>query len=284
MYYLNEHVSCKYYSYTVENGFVNHSMSQFERFEKHNTLSDNLVFVSRGHFSLVVDSREPIHLTAGDFFYLPAGVHLECEALEQVDCLVLSCATYDLYERLVEMRYTRGPALKIVADECLRPYKLVPHLQSFVNSTWEYLAKGVKCKHLQDAKMNEVLVLLNMYYSDSELYKLFHSVISTCDHAQFRSQVLKNANQSRSATELADRCGFGVRQFERKFKDIFESSPYQWMLEQKKRNLLDKLIDEELPLKHIVLDFEFCSVSHLNEFCKRYYGNTSAEIRKKNTV
>lgn len=285
MYYLNEHISCKYYSYTVQNGFVNYSMVANECVCKEKTQSDNLVFVRSGTFLLSIEQAPAIRLRTGDLFYVPAGMQIECKAETDVHILILSCSTYDLYHRLKEVRTNTAQSnLEVKLSYGLCAYKQTLHIELFVATMWKYLSEGIKCKHLQEAKIEEVLLLLNLCYTEAELYRLFHSVISKCEKIQFRSQVIRHADKSRNATELAERCGFGVRQFERKFREIFESSPYQWMLEQKKRKLLDKLIDRELPIKHLVMDFEFCSVSHLNEFCKRYYGKTAAEIRKRDVV
>lgn len=285
MYYLNEHVSCKYYSYTVQNGFANYAMSKGECVSHSNTLSDNLVFVYSGSFYLSLNSGPIVYFEAGDLFYIPAGIHFKCEAIGNVKVLILSCATYDLFERLMETRRSLCHCTRQrVSASGLFAFKQVHHLSCFVSSMWMYLADGMKCKHLQSAKLNEVLVLLNMYYSESDLYKLFHPVISTNEDIKFRMQVLRHVAHSKNSAELAERCGFGIRQFERRFKMAFESTPYQWMLEQKKQELLDKLMDRELPIKYLVTDFDFCSVSHMNDFCKRYYGQTAAEIRKRVSI
>lgn len=285
MYYLNEHVSCKYYSTTVQNGFVNYSMVAGECICREKTQSDNLVFVCSGTFLLSLEHAPDTEFKAGDLFYVQGGVHIVCKAETDIQVLILSCATCDLYERLAEDRPESIHAVSRMKSCCgLIAYKQNPHIRKFVASMWAYLTEGMKCKHLQEAKMKEILILLNLCYTETELHRLFHPVISSCENIQFRSQVLRHADEARNAAELAERCGYGIRQFERKFKEIFENSPYQWMLEQKKQNLLDKLLDKELPIKHIVIDFEFCSASHLNVFCKRYYGETAAEIRKKITV
>lgn len=282
MYYLNEHISCENYSYTVKNGFVFHSIPAGENRAQHKVLSDNLVFVISGYFLLSINSDAANFYGEGDFFYIPGGTQIDYDVKNDTRLLILSCASINLYEKLVELRPQSKIQYGLKKLNCkFKLFNQPVHLEQFLSTMCSYLNEGMRCRFLQEAKILEVLILLNMYYTEEELYTLFNPSEDIDDRVQFRIHVLREVEFSKNATELANRCGLGIRQFERKFLEVFETSPYQWMQDLKKNKLLDKLTETDLPIKCLVSDFGFCSVSHLNKFCQRYYGKNAAAFRKE---
>ena len=69
---------------------------------------------------------------------------------------------------------------------------------------------------------------------------------------------------------------FGV-----KFKEVFGTSPYQWMMSRKSEQIYHKLVYGSESLREISEEFRFGSVQHFNDFCKKRFGMTPGKLRSQ---
>ena len=98
----------------------------------------------------------------------------------------------------------------------------------------------------------------------------------------FVEAVLKHYKSARTLDELAKKCGYNcTKTFTRHFKNYFNSTPKQWVLEIRKNELISYLKNTKYPLKHISEDLGFSNVSHLSDFCLKKTGMRPDEIRSR---
>ena len=58
-------------------------------------------------------------------------------------------------------------------------------------------------------------------------------------------------------------------------------TPYNWMQEERSREIYKDLCETDLSINSIAEKFNFSGTGHLSEFCKRFLGNTPLKIRKE---
>ena len=85
-------------------------------------------------------------------------------------------------------------------------------------------------------KQQEVLLVLRGYYTKKELFTFFSSILGHAGH--FEDFVMDNYRKVKSVKEFAGLYCTSERSFNRKFRDCFKESPYQWM--QKKESGVDQ--------------------------------------------
>ena len=101
----------------------------------------------------------------------------------------------------------------------------------------------------------------------------------------FISLVLNKFSINCNVIELADRCNMSPKTLTRKFKEHFNDTPYQWIIQQKNKNILSRLAQPNVNVQAISEEFGFSSSAHFISYCKRYLKQTPLvihkEIRKK---
>lgn len=93
--------------------------------------------------------------------------------------------------------------------------------------------------------------------------------------------VLKHYKNSTSIDDLAIRCGYkSTKTFTRHFKQKFNTTPKQWLLQVKQNELVHYLENTDLPLKKLVSILGFSNITHLRDFCEKKLGMPPEKIRK----
>lgn len=83
-----------------------------------------------------------------------------------------------------------------------------------------------------------------------------------------------------SIEEFSELCGFNSsKTFTRHFQKYLGTTPKQWLLQMKKRDVIQQLKNTTHPLAIIAENFGFSSASHLYHFCVNKIGKTPSEIR-----
>lgn len=102
------------------------------------------------------------------------------------------------------------------------------------------------------------------------------------ESAGFVELVLQHHMSTATAKELATRCGYkSTRTFQRHFYKHFHTTPKQWLMSVKKREMIYLLKNTNFTLGVIAERLGFVDDSHLHNFCTRSTGMTPAQLREK---
>ena len=155
-----------------------------------------------------------------------------------------------------------------------------PKLTNFVNTMLEYLNDGLKCDFFSDIKIREFLFLIRAYHSKQTVFDFFKPVYNT--DFVFSNNIYKNLESVKTAKEMANALKYSLSGFEKKFKRVFNASPYQWMQEQKAKKIYHEIHCSKKTFTEMAFEYDFSSPAHFNVFCKQFFGCTPGELRKEN--
>ncbi len=142
-----------------------------------------------------------------------------------------------------------------------------------------YLHQSQSQTDLYELKVRELFHVLRSSYPKEEmdLFLLsFH-----CHNQGFRAQVFKHHLDCNTVEELADKMKISMSTFKRRFKLEFNAAPLQWMNEERAKHIYEDLGEGQLSLQEIANRYHFSSLSYLCKFCKRMFGTSPLELRKK---
>ncbi len=142
-----------------------------------------------------------------------------------------------------------------------------------------YVGEGFTCCLLIESKVRELFYLLQKYYSKKELFHFFYFYLT--NDMGFSNLVKMYSFKAKSIQELADQTNYSLSGFRKRFKRVFGVSVYQWMTEQRSKNILHEIVNSQKSLKEISDEYGFSSPSHFNAFCKNRYKATPGAIRKR---
>lgn len=247
------------------------------------TIEHRLIFITKGILNLRFTNKEIHKYTEGSLFFIPANQSLSVSAISDSVLVVFRiqkkiqlCANYPLESLRAQMSQNK------CSDYEVNSLQFNNILKAYLEQLDSCLCEGIKCKYYCNLKLDELFVLLRVFYSKEQLVILFSSLLSP--DISFSDYVIQNHAKHHTLNELAQSMNYSTSGFEKKFKKIFGVSGYKWMKEQKAHRVFNAICSESKNFKEIALDLGFSSESYFYDFCKTQIGLTPSEIRKKKNI
>lgn len=154
-------------------------------------------------------------------------------------------------------------------------------LNLYIRTIILHLDKGIRNYSFWSLKHQEIIYLLLIYYQKDILNLLYYLY---SDSLSFKNLVYTHSQTAKSCAELAQLCGYDLKNFSKLFKDVFNQTVYQWLQERKAEQVKELISLSDVPFKTIMYELDFTSPSHLNKFCKKYFGATPTQLREKSLL
>lgn len=234
-----------------------------------------LLFVLDGQIRILqAETRQLVE--NGRFTLLPVGASGRIVAVGPVRMLLLSFRT-------VEHVWPKAKIKRLLAA-CPSPQPertalpIPAALSVFLNLLVLYTTEADIDKSLYTGKDTELLSLLYTFCEPAGLAALFFPVLR--NDTDFRSFVLANYQKVDKASDLAELAGCSLVTLNRKFKEYFNDSAYQWMLKNRTEKIRQRLQHSSMSLTEIAREFGFYSSSELNRFCRSRFGMSAGKVRR----
>jgi AraC-like DNA-binding protein len=241
------------------------------------TSAHEIIFVVEGSIHMhAVDAGGQRLMEKGDFVYMPMGVRLTYKA--SAESAFLTLRLEGMLPECHIFRINKPRCNTIDTSEELYVLASNIRVREFVGNLVGTIKDGMTCEHYMKAKVTEMFYLLHAYYSEDEC-KNFFSHISTPDMA-FSEFVRLNFLKYRNVDELAAALNMTKQRFNSKFKQIFQSSPREWMMRNKSRLIYQDICQSHKSLKEIAFEYNFSASTNFVRYCRTVFGKSPREIRR----
>lgn len=237
---------------------------------------NHLVFLLEGDIEVSYGDLRPRIISAHNMLFLTPLSNYTCKAVTPVKMIIVgldkithSCDKY-LFQNL-------APIYSLIKYE-FRELEIREPLFAYLKLIQRYQEMNISAPELFLNKINELFILFRAYYSMEEIAMLFYPLLGK--NMEFKNMVTDNYPLVKNASEYAELCGFSLVVFQRKFKDVFGETVYQWMQRQKAEQIKHKLMTTDISLKELADELGFASPAHLNKFCKIWFEMTPTEVRQ----
>lgn len=238
-------------------------------------------FVLKGalcYFKNTIDSISQI-VMENEFFFISGLQSCKIRAISDSQVVIHACNIIAPYLHSRIMNYLQDIEMKEVVPVEALPVD--PLIRSFLDLLVNYMQRGMSIPELHRAKEYELFSLFKTCYTKSEIAAIFSDALS--NELRFFVSVMNHYKGCRTAKDLAAACGYNINIFNALFKKCFHGeTPYQWLQRQSATEIKMKLVENRLPIKQIMLEYNFKTFSHFTTFCKRNIGAAPNEIRRKN--
>lgn len=275
--YIDEHASCSHYVSDKEHGFVFREFKERERLEVQRISSNVILFVLEGQLEVAYNEFSVRKMEEHQMILLPKASRVYGTVYDNTKVMAFKfteishlCNKYSL-QNLAS--HTHNITYKFLAQSIKEP------VQKFLELLSLCLADGLNCKYYHELKADEIMILYRAYYTKEELAQFFYPILGLS--IDFRALVLSNYRDARTVEELAQKTGYSVSKFKRKFNEEFEEPAYHWMQKQKAKHIKYKLSFETIDFATIIDEFGFSSPAHFSRFCKNQFGTTPSDYRKQ---
>lgn len=272
LYYLNEHSRCENYQAEGRSMFSQRRLRFNEKYELHAPDNYSFIFLLTGSLRLRGDGVDEI-AEENNIYSLGYDVTMTLQSLSDSSFLILVfddpnilCSKFEITELEQYLPETVSDVSSLHINEPVR---------RLIESILFYLDNKMLCRHLHGLKLGEWFFLMRSFYTKEQNAVCFYPLIGQND--SFEIMVREKAKKVTTVNELADACYMSPKTLTRKFKKVFNTTPKQWLLQQKKEQVMTEFLltqnKKELPEK-----LGFSSYSHLNYYCIRQFGKSLKEL------
>lgn len=272
---INDHLTCSYYDKSKMPLIERVSLEKDEVFKK-DLIESKIIFVKAGCIKFSYQRVNELIVEGGQFILLPPACHLFGEVKEDVHFVIFRinstmqlCQTFAV-ENLFDKNF------KQKNDTCI--LSINERIEAFLDLTIKAIDDGLRCTKFYNIKIKELLYYLRIYYPTEELADFFSPILS--GDSAFANFVFQNYSKVKTAQEFSNLYGYSQSSFEKQFKKVFGTSVYQWMINQKAKEIYHKLICSDKGLTEIADEYNFSSASQFCDFCKHYLGASPGKIRR----
>ncbi|MCK9628941.1 MAG: AraC family transcriptional regulator [Bacteroidales bacterium] len=232
-----------------------------------------LVCVNKGRIRLLVGTQKEEIFSAREMFLMRTGIcMLEVIYNAEIVFLVLDEGWNALYNEL-KAQYHIIPKNRFLFH--LPSLEIKPGVSLFI----ENLSDETVFRHITRDLQDELRSLLKKCYSKRVL--LHFLALLDDGVSDFYDFINRNYSKYKGVEELISLSGLTQSTFNRKFREYFGYSPYQWILARRADQIKRRLTDGGDAIVFIMRDFGFTDASHFNRFCRSMFGKTPTQMRNK---
>lgn len=274
----NVYSGCKNYTSNCNPGFIFTSYAKGAKIDFETSDKNKIFFISSGQLTINITDKDSNIFNAGHLFLRLKGKGgIEGIAVKETSLVTMQ---FDNLINICEQMSLENITNDIpVEDIEMETLEMNESLNLFILSIINYLNTGVSCKHLYKIKEKEFFLLLHLTYERKKIARFLSPVLNSQN--SFITQVLSKFSIDCNVTELAKRCNVSTKTLTRKFKVHFDDTPYQWIIQQKNKFILDKLTQPNVNVKRLSQEIGFATPSHFVNYCKRYLKKTPRSINKE---
>jgi len=275
----DEHISCSQHSYSQERKIEIIEVrkgSIYQVFSEKN----QLIFIVKGSLNLLSKKIHNRNIKECELILVP--IHRTCimTALKDVSMVVIKLDFNIAFCEYLPLDLLLEKHVKSKEDAGIGLLKPHQKIIDYVNTIGDYIADELDCPYYYDLKIRELLFYIRTYHDKKQVLNFFKSIYSG-DYA-FSSTIYRHLDEVRTVKELADRLNYSLSGFEKKFKRVFDISPYRWMQEQRAKKIFKEITCTKKSFTELAFEFDFSSPAHFNDFCKQFFQNTPGGLRREN--
>ena len=133
------------------------------------------------------------------------------------------------------------------------------------------------CIHFHQLKLQELFLLLRMYYTKAELACMFAPIFGADD--DFRQFVLKHYKEFVNIKQFSALANMTPSTFQRHFKQTFKKPVNEWFMDLKSEQIIRDIKTSTKSINEISDEYGFSSLQYFSNFCKRQFGKNPTELR-----
>lgn len=277
-FYKNEHISCINYAEGFNKIFLLKEIPEGHVVERQYLDTTFLVFMLEGDVEIRYEVDKYFYPLVEYIFLLPKNQQITAYARKATTLLLCSFASdLKLCSRFSIQQLSRY----VIGDISQEPYclKLDERIQGFLPLLVSSLREGLGCVHYHQIKRDELFLYLRAGYTKEELALFFYPILGK--DMEFKDFVLMNSRSIFDVKDFAIRANMSLSTFNRRFKETFNATAKTWLLLRKQEFVRSDVTLSNLPFSEIAEKYQFSSTSYLITFCKKYFGKTPNELRKK---
>ncbi len=248
--------------------------------EQINTLTHNVIYFQlEGTLHITWGDNPEVEIRAGELYFLPRGANISAYMSTPTVKYIAARLDHDLNNQSAFNMLLKNRDLEMHTNHKFRSLPIRKPLQTFIESTKQYMLDGLDSQQLQNAKFVELYFIFRNYYTKQECIEIFYPIMK--QNSKFKTFILDNYHVSVSIEELMQKANMSRSTFDRTFKENFGITPLKWIEIQTRILIMRKASEPNVTVKDIMYEVEVNNPSQFTQLCKRLCGMTPSELIRR---
>lgn len=262
----------------VKTGFTFYELRAGEEIRNHNLPLNYIFFVLGGALEISCNEFENRRFESDEMIFMLRSSSVHVRVLKKTKLCVMY---FDTFLSSCDQQLFKAylpDAEKNTYD--FRAISIPQPINAFLKQTYSFQKQKVDCMHFNSLKHREFFILLRHFCPREDIVQFLSPLISRS--LDFRTKVLEKyiLLDGGHVTELADIVGMGRKNFDKRFREEFGTSPAKWLQQEKAKRLRRFLMEPGVTISDAMDKFHFNSPSHFNRFCHQYFNSSPGAIIK----
>jgi AraC-like DNA-binding protein len=263
----------------LHTAFSHHELSAGEEYSEQSLPYNFMLFVLSGEISVCCNEFAGHKFQSDEMMFLLRSSTVVARALRKTRLVVFY---FDTFISTCE-RDTFRTFLPDVEKTTYNfsPVRIPKPVKIFLEQLIYLRELRVDCAHFNELKHRELFMLIRMFCSRDDLIALLAPIIGSLQ--SFRAKVLDKYRELETGrvSELASLVGMGRKNFDKRFREEFATSPAKWIEQQKAKKVKLFLMEPGITIADAIEKFHFNSPSHFNRFSHKNFGKSPGVIIKE---
>ncbi|MDR3286645.1 MAG: helix-turn-helix domain-containing protein [Prevotellaceae bacterium] len=242
-------------------------------------------FVMKGSCSFFYEKHFDVQLEKGNVVLLPPRSKCIIDVKNNIHLLVVYL-TVDLnfssdfpFEALTGLDDKVKKTTQKSKKEEVAFLKISKTMFEYLKHMKLCLQDEIKSTEFFQMKQRELLYYFGKCYSKEDLYSFFHPVLT--NDIAFSRMIYGIYEKVHTVTDMAKEMNYSLSGFKKRFERVFGMSAYKWLCQEKAKRVFHAITCSRETFTQISYDFGFSSPAHMNNFCRKMFGDTPGNIRAK---
>ncbi|MCC8035193.1 MAG: helix-turn-helix transcriptional regulator [Rikenellaceae bacterium] len=236
-----------------------------------------IVFVLEGAAYMDTRNLRNVYISKGMSVMLPIGSSYRLQVFDTLEVLI--CALDENVRLGDHFTFETILAEAQEKNQTYRPLQMNDKLWQFVSTTLNYMRDGLQNENFLRMKVVEMFHIFRAYYPRESITQFFLPLLTK--DAKFANFIYDNWASAKTLNDLSDMLGLSLSGFTKKFKKVFGVAPYKWIMDKKAERIYSDLKMTDKSLKDLSQEYNFCSVQHFCDYCKKKFGISPGRLRHR---
>ncbi|MDR2385891.1 MAG: helix-turn-helix transcriptional regulator [Tannerella sp.] len=276
---IRPHVLCRSTEQEGRTAFSHHELNVGDEYGEHCLPYNFILFVLSGEIAVCCNEFEGCKFKSDEMALLLRSSMVRVKAIRKTSMVVfyfdmlISACERDVFRTFL------SDAEKANYD--FSPVHIPAPLKVFLKQLIYFRELHVDCMHFNELKHCEFFILLRRFCSRGEIIALLAPLIAISQN--FRARVLDKycKLETGRVSEMARLVGMGRKNFDKRFREEFATSPAKWMRQEMAKKIRLFLMEPDITIADVIQKFHFSSPSHFNRFAREKFGKSPGEIIKE---
>ncbi|HCC50872.1 MAG TPA: hypothetical protein DEQ30_01510 [Porphyromonadaceae bacterium] len=237
-----------------------------------------ILFVLRGRVDISCNEFESRPFRSGEMIFLLRSSAVHVKTVKNTKLYVMYFDTFlSSCDQQLFKAYLPDTE-KTVYD--FSPVSIPLPIHVFLEQLLYFQKQKIDCMHFSNLKHCEFFILLRQFCPRADIVAFLFPLIG--NSMNFRNKVLEKYSKLENGrvTELAGLVGMGRKNFDKRFREEFGTSPAKWMQQELAKRLRLYLGEPDVTISDAMDKFRFNSPSHFNRFCRQYFDKSPGAMIK----